>query len=207
MLCSCLFKNNKQLRKRKKKWSLQLPPSLFGYAEVKQFSKELLHATSPLPWGRSPTLRVLLHHQRGCLAHVILTNSKLVANTSSNVYTALAPSRKGTYRQLPLCLKLRIPWHPQEVTILSYRLCVLGWLILTPSVCPLPQSFWGAFKAFDFACCCFFTNKHFVLFYCSTKVEKKCYGKVNALHFGGLKVKLIRQAGKTYISDSKGLFF
>lgn len=33
-------------------------------------------------------------------------------------------------------------------------------------------------------------------------MEQKRYGKVNALHFRGLKVKLVSQAGQTYISDS-----
>lgn len=125
-----------------------------------------------------------------------------MANTSSNVYTALAPSRKGTYKQPPLCLKLRRLWHPQEVTRLSYRLCVLSWLILALSICP----FWVFLRSFkkhlNFACCCFFKNKPFVLFDFSK--QKHC-GKVTALHFRGLKAKLVRQVGKTYISASKEL--
>lgn len=50
----------------------------------------------PFPEVESPTLSVPLHHQRGPLSHVILTCAKLVANSSSNVYTALAQTCKGT---------------------------------------------------------------------------------------------------------------
>ena len=50
----------------------------------------------PFPEVQSPTLSVPLHHQRGPLSHVILTNAKLMANSSSNVYTALAQTCKAT---------------------------------------------------------------------------------------------------------------
>lgn len=50
----------------------------------------------PFPEVESPTLSVPLHHQRGPLSHVILTHAKLVANSGSNVYTALAQTCKAT---------------------------------------------------------------------------------------------------------------
>lgn len=46
------------------------------------------------PEVESPSLSVHLHHQRALLSHVILTCAKSVANSSSNVYTALAQACK-----------------------------------------------------------------------------------------------------------------
>ncbi len=50
----------------------------------------------PFPEVESPSLSVHLHHQRAPLSHVILTCAKSVANSSSNVYTALAQACKAT---------------------------------------------------------------------------------------------------------------
>lgn len=50
------------------------------------------------PEVESPSLSVHLHHQRGPVSHVILTCAKSVANSSSNVYTALAQACKATKR-------------------------------------------------------------------------------------------------------------
>ena len=50
----------------------------------------------PFPEVESPSLSVHLHHQRASLSHVILTCAKSVANSSSNVYTALAQACKAT---------------------------------------------------------------------------------------------------------------
>lgn len=99
-------------------------------------------AAPPLPWGRKPYFKRSLPSSKGSLSHVILTNAKLVANTSSNVYTALAGTCKGAYKQLPLCWKLQRLGHPQEVTRLRYiQTQCLSWLILAPSMCPLLEPF------------------------------------------------------------------
>ena len=59
----------------------------------------------PFPEVESPSLSVHLHHQRASLSHVILTCAKSVANSSSNVYTALAQACKATQRGAAFVLK------------------------------------------------------------------------------------------------------
>lgn len=52
----------------------------------------------PFPEVESPSFSVHLHHQRALLFHVILTCAKSVANSSSDVYTALALACKASWR-------------------------------------------------------------------------------------------------------------
>lgn len=86
-----------RLRGKKKKMN----PSISAELDCTRGSETNLEGAAPqprlpFPEVESPSLSVHLHHQRAPLSHVILTCAKSVANSSSNVYTALAQACKAT---------------------------------------------------------------------------------------------------------------
>lgn len=69
------------------------------------------------PKVESPSLSVHLHHQRALLSHVILTCAKSVANSSSNVYTALAQACKASCRVTVFVFKEVQTWAGEDTRL------------------------------------------------------------------------------------------